>query len=464
MLFLLWLPLAVAPPTPAAPAPPVTILSGHLAHAPAGDTVYLWPGGKEVKAPLSASGDFRFELKDLRQSVATKFTYAGQQTKLYLTPGDQLVMQLDFTDFDKTLVYSGKGSVENNYLAQSLYKFAYGPPSSLLRAGDWPTGTPTAARRVSDELRQARRAYLAEYAKSHRLPAAFVRNEQLTIDVDWATALLGYAFKQDGKGLPADYFDFLRETPTKEISQLWGKSYVDNSLVANFVMGYQVRLVPSRQLSTDPAEGPRLYQLATAELGEGRARDWVMEILLSSNMRSNLPGARAFYRTFQQHNHDSLTARLFRKGMANQQRIVAGQPAPDFTLLDNMGKQVSLSDFKGKVVYLDFWGTWCPPCMREMTEFSHDLKKQFEGRDVVFLYVSVGDPEAKWRQTIVEKQFNSPNSVHLRSPDQIIADTYLINGYPSYYLIGRDGRLLQPYTSRPSEGAKTVAAIEAALK
>jgi cytochrome oxidase Cu insertion factor (SCO1/SenC/PrrC family) len=101
--------------------------------------------------------------------------------------------------------------------------------------------------------------------------------------------------------------------------------------------------------------------------------------------------------------------------------------------------------------------------MHEMTEFSHDLKKQFEGRDVVFLYISVGDAEAKWQKTLVDKQFTSANSVHLRSSGSEEAIAYQVNGYPSYYLIDREGRFVQAYTSRPSEGAKTVAAIEQAL-
>jgi peroxiredoxin len=458
-LWLLALGSVLAGPTP----PSRTVLSGHLDHAPAGDSVQLLVGEKRVKTPLGPNGDFRFELKDLKQNTPMSFSYAGQRTELYLLPGDQLVMHLDFKDFDKTLTYAGRGSDVNNYLAQALYKYSYGPDNEFLRIQDFPKGTPAEARQASDALRQSRREFLATYAKAHPLPASFQRDEQVAIDMTRATMLLAYAARHEAAELPDGYFDFLTQTPVREMCQHLGRSIIDNSLLANFVMGYQYRLVPKGQLSTDPAEGPRLYQTAAAEVGDTRANSWAMEMLLFDNVRTNMAGAMAFYPTFRQHNRDSATARAVRQAIASRQRLNAGQPAPAFTLTDNTGKQVSLSDFKGKVVYLDFWGTWCGPCMHEMTEYSHALKKQFEGRDVVFLYISVGDAEAKWQKTLVDKQFTSANSVHLRSNDSAEALAYQVNGYPSYYLIDRQGRFVQAYTSRPSESAKTVAAIEQAL-
>jgi peroxiredoxin len=303
---------------------------------------------------------------------------------------------------------------------------------------------------------------LASYAKAHPLPASFRRDEQLAIDITWATMQLGYAAR-NSENLPEDYFDFMAATPVRELSQHHGRSFIDNSLLANFVMSYQYRLVPGGQLSTDPTEGRRIYQTANAELGDTKARSWVLQNLMYDNIRRNMAGAQAFYPTFRQFNRDSVVARSVRKVFADRLSLSAGKPAPAFTLTDNTGKKVSLSDLRGKVVYLDFWGTWCGPCMKEMTESAPALKKKFEGRDVVFLYISVGDPEAKWQQTLTEKQFTSPNSVHLRSATTDEAIAYQVDGYPSYYLIDREGHFVQAYTSRPSESDKTVAAIEQAL-
>jgi peroxiredoxin len=477
MLPSLWL-LALSSALAGPPKSPRTVFSGHLANAPAGDTVRLFVGEKRVKAPLSPSGDFRFEFDDLQGTTPTPvhFTYAQQSTRLYLLPGDQLRLTLDFKDFDHSLVYSGRGSDANNYMAQSLWKFEFGLADGVPRPKDQlkPTTTPTEMRRAADAFRQQRLAFLAAYTKAHPLPVASRRDAEFAINLQWATQLLDYvsyrrANAAPGEAAPSEvvppaYFDFLQQAPLKELSQHLGRGLDENTAVMQFLYAYQDRLAPSGTLSTDPADGPRLYRLATSELGAGKIRDVEMQMLMMWKLEKDLPGALAFYPTFRLHNADSTLARTVRQSIAHRQRLVVGKPAPAFALLDNTGKQVSLADLRGKVVYLDFWGTWCAPCMREMTEFSHNLKKKFEGRDVVFLYISVGDPEDKWQKTLAESHFTSPNSVHLREPKEASASVaYQVNAYPTYWLIGRDGRIIDAHAPRPMEGEKTVAAIEQAL-
>lgn len=115
-------------------------------------------------------------------------------TRLYLVPGDQLVMRLDFNEFDKTLGYSGRGSDINNYLAQAQWKFEYGPAGDVPRPQEQlrPGLAPAEMRRNADAFRQARRTYLATYAQAHPLPAAFRRDAEFAIDLDWGTQLLEY--------------------------------------------------------------------------------------------------------------------------------------------------------------------------------------------------------------------------------------------------------------------------------
>jgi len=463
--------LLAGPPT----APPVTRFGGHLDHAPAGDSVELWVGPRRVTSTLSPGGDFQFEFKDLRTTTPVHFSYARQSTRLYLLPGDQLRLKLDFKDFDKSLTYSGRGADVNNYMAQALWKFEFSPPGNEPRPMDQltPATTPAEMRRRADAFRQQQLAFLAEYAKAHPLPATFRHDAALFIDVSWGTQLLRYAEYYRGQKnadgsprpvLPETYFSFLKEIPLRELAEHLGRGYDENTAVGWFVSAYQERLLPTGKLPTDPAAGPRLYRLATAELGDTKARNMLLDIIMFGRLNDDLPGVLAFYPTYRLHNRDSTTARNLRARLAQLQLLGEGKPAPAFTLTDNTGKKVSLSDFKGKVVYLDFWGTWCGPCMREMTEFAPALKKQFEGRDVVFLYISVSDPEAKWQQALASQHFTSSNSVHLRSATSAEADAYQVMSYPSYFLIGRDGRFIKLNATHPSDGAATVAALEAALK
>jgi peroxiredoxin len=441
-----------------------------VAHAPAHDTLWVAVNEEFKKVPLGPNGDFRVELPGLVVPLPVNVDCEKGRARLYVVPGDQLHLTADYQDFDRSLHYTGRGAEANNYLAQATWKFEKDPASAVPRPADQVTKTtiPAEMRRNADVYRQRRLDHLAAYAKANKLSAEFQREMEVLIAADWASSLLGYASSRyrsvaPGMELPASYYDFMAQVPVKELTQHYGRSISDNSQFINLTMMYGRRLLPSGDFSTDPTEGPRLYQLATAELGEGAARDKVLLKLLEGNIRHNLPGARAFYATFRQHIADSAVARAIRADMARVRPTSAGQLAPAFTLTDNTGKWVSLADLRGKVVYLDFWGTWCAPCMTELTQHSHALKQKFEGRDVAFVYISVNDAEAKWQKVLADKQLGSPNSVHLRSPNAEVPTAYEVQGYPTYWLIDRAGRIVDTQAPRPSEGARTVAAIEQAL-
>ena len=457
------------------PAPPAPArLHGHLDHAPAHDTVRLnygrhfGPG--TVKTVLDPAGNFSIALKDLTAGTPVQFAYAGQRTTLYLAPGDDVRMTLDFSRFDESLKYDGRGAAASNYLAQSLWKFEFGPAGPVPRPV--PTATTTAAqiRQQADAYRQAQRDFLATYAQAHPLPADFQRNLALDLDLNWANTLLSYPgdyryFAKQEPTLPATYFDFLQQLPLKKFDQYLGdRGMAGNTAVMRFLTNYSNRLAPTGKLSTDPAEARRHYALAQADFGPSTASlDRAMYQLYFWKLNSNLDGVVAAYPAFRAYNRDSTFARDLRVLIGRQLAVQVGSPAPAFTLLDQTGKNVSLADLRGKVVYLDFWGTWCAPCMKEMPA-SIELKKKFEGRDVAFVFISVGDKEEKWQKVLAAEHLAGSNSVQLRSPEgNDVANRYQVMSFPTYWLIGRDGHIVTRTAPRPSTGSEAVAAIEQAL-
>jgi peroxiredoxin len=459
-LFLFIVGLAAA----AAPAPPITVLSGHLAHAPARDTVRLQVGAHRYKAALSATGDFRLTINGLKEATPADFTYARQHTTVYLAPSDDVRLTVDFPNFDETITYTGRGAVPNNYLARAGWQFRYGPEA--LRT---PATTPAEMRQLADTFRQRQLKFLADYDQATPLPPAFRHDQEFGIALEWGVQLFDYVGYRQAQApaagtLPASYFDFVRELPVAELPRYDGRSQADNDQVGHLLLSYQHRLAPSGHLDPDPAATPRLYALAGTELGSTALRDKALYLLLNWKLEDDLPGVLAAYPTFKRLNQDSSYARNLHAILARRVRLSVGQPAPAFALSDNAGKKVTLADLRGKVVYLDFWGTWCPPCLTELNNYSHALKKQFEGRDVVFVYISVNDTEAKWQQILAARHLTSPNAVHLRQPkDGQVAFNYQVNSFPTYWLIDRAGRILDMQAPHPSDGAKTVAAIEQAL-
>lgn len=133
------------------------------------------------------------------------------------------------------------------------------------------------------------------------------------------------------------------------------------------------------------------------------------------------------------------------EGTAEEQGACMANAKPanlDFTLPDLDGKQVTLSDFKGKVILLNFWATWCGPCKAEIPGFV-ELQNQFKN-DLVVIGFSVDDPVDKARAFATEYKMNYPVLLGLGREE--VQDAYgPIWGIPASFLISRDAKVCRKH-------------------
>ena len=141
--------------------------------------------------------------------------------------------------------------------------------------------------------------------------------------------------------------------------------------------------------------------------------------------------------------------------------VEVGQPAPAFTLPQQGGSSLSLSDLKGKVVYLDFWASWCGPC-RQSFPWMNELQARYGSRGLKVVGINVDSRKADADGFLgqVPAQFTVAFDGKGDAPG-----LYKVKGMPSSYLIGPDGRVLKVHSGFRAEDRKELeAAIEAALK
>ncbi len=116
--------------------------------------------------------------------------------------------------------------------------------------------------------------------------------------------------------------------------------------------------------------------------------------------------------------------------------IASGDRAPEFRLQTLDGRQVSLSDFRGKVVLVHFWATWCPPCVDEIPTLDR-LYHELGGRDLELLAVSADEGGADAVTAFMKK--NRIDVPVLLDPDRKVAGLYGTYKFPETYIVDRQG-------------------------
>ncbi len=124
-----------------------------------------------------------------------------------------------------------------------------------------------------------------------------------------------------------------------------------------------------------------------------------------------------------------------------------GQMAPNFSVKDQLGNTISLSELRGKIVLLDFWGVWCGPCRRKLPH-TQKIFDQFKNKGLAVIGIHSAFRTEKTADFIAENNYTFPTGIDTGHT----AKDYRVTGWPTYYLIDKEGRLAWgPKHAPPSE-------------
>lgn len=139
-----------------------------------------------------------------------------------------------------------------------------------------------------------------------------------------------------------------------------------------------------------------------------------------------------------------------------------GEKAINFTGQDLTGKNVSLTDFKGKIVLVDVWATWCGPCKAEIPALKK-MEEEMHGKDIVFMSVSVDDEkdQQKWKDFVAKENLKGVQLFAGKTND--ILKNYKITGIPRFMIFDKKGNVVMLNAPRPS-GTELKLLLEKELK
>lgn len=126
----------------------------------------------------------------------------------------------------------------------------------------------------------------------------------------------------------------------------------------------------------------------------------------------------------------------------------AGTHAPDFEFITDSGEKMQLLDYKGEVVYISFWASWCGPCIKGFEKYA-DIRKEMADAGVVLLNISIDKNEQDWKDAVARLKIEGKHGL---VPHSELRETYQLYNVPRYEIMGKEGEFL--YLNR--DGGKSV--------
>ena len=390
---------------------------------------------KDIALHLDAEGCF-----DTIISLKAPAYYNISRNTLYLSPGDDLDIKI--TQKNTEAEFSGKGADANLYLKNRLFPHA----GSYLHGGVNMKENFAQTHRFIDSMAMARREQLNNLQKVSK---EFKKMENARISADVLNSYSYYPtyaniYAQVNKAPEVairkhqvdSFYTSLASEMRPLVEELNHSTVLDVAVVRS-VLG---SLMNDRQLK-GWSEGmefvPEVKDLLMASKWIDRLNGHVDVSVIN--------GATDFAQTI---GNEEYAQEILLK-VKNAGKLLPGQPAIDFSLSDIEGNNYSLSDFKGKVLYLDFWATWCGPCTKESPYFE-SLAKKFIDKDVLFLPISMDNSKKTWSKYL---KSHSKELVQYHSIDPILKNEWCIKGIPRFVLIDKNFNIVNAYAERPSDTA-----------
>lgn len=363
---------------------------------------------------------------------------------LYATPGTALHVAFDADNRNQMPVVEGDNDLESSFILSYNIEIAGKYNQSVLfskvREQDWEGFTG-----YMESMYLEQKGFLHNYPDYAALDADFTSLMYTNILYGKYVWLMQYGlyydfFRPDGPPLPDEYFGFLGEAADFRDEHTRSREYF------SFVNMY----VEYKAEATEEVSRNILHFDTADELLPGRSRELAQaQVVISALSFGDFEEGLALYQRFNESDVSADIGAIVSAEYQIQKALSPGMPAPGFTLTDINGDEVSLDDFLGKVVYLDFWASWCGPCIQQIPHAKELKKRMADQKDLVFLYVSVDTDEDAWRKMVADREIQG---VHVNVPGfgHDVPASYNLRGVPTFYLIGRDGNIFDNRPPRPS--------------
>jgi len=440
------------------------------------DTVYLkidnnYLGDRyDVMKMPSNGGKFAFTFKLDRDRVV-ELSYIDKTYQLYLEPGDDLMIDIQLGDLGSTFVFNGKAAANNKFLYEFNTKFKKDYDTAFLHDKILNDGIDPLENFLFDSKKNQMDFY-KNYADKGSLSESFKKYIENTMRYYYYGNIYSYPIIRGNSDnaikvvtpIPSimieNVDDKLADNPDALICETYRNFLIyyityATSVANNYAKfnDYTVSMDKKFRIAGDHLNGmPYLFFVAK---------------FMYDTYEKVIPSRLKFYyndlvtidksKIYAPHILAKCGARMKEKDpvITKQSESINASTDYKFKLVDLKGAPVSLGSFKGKVVYIDFWASWCGPCRAEMP-FSKALHQKLtdkQKKNMVFLYISIDGNEENWKKAIEQLGIEGVMTISPGNWSSEAVKFFGFNSIPHYMIMDKKGIIVDKEAKRPSNPA-----------
>ena len=432
------------------------------------------------------SSSFAFEL-NLAHPQPVTFLAAKKKVTVFLAPGDRLELKMNLDENGaERLRFSGPAAPQNTFLHKFLEEFGPHFDKEIMEARILATPVDVLELDLYSQRQKQNKALDAAFQDSDFPQAfrAYLRNEVAYAYDRWLLAYPIVRAEASAKILEVKHLPRIIQQGI-DAKNLVKEAALPSQVYRDYVWYYMTYF-------TSEKNGFKKFKDYNNSLNQkaeyagshlkGEVLTWYLSKLLADNCNKIAPGTvermrsaikkggnatpylKAVAGRCEEMNAGKIaSAEVVKKGKRKKLKhkkrtkmTKKGTEKYDFRMVDLDGKAMHLSDFAGKVVYIDFWASWCGPCRGQMPfskKLHHKLKEELskkEEKEIVFLYISIDQDEKSWRKGIEAMQIEGTHGFsNARWPDGA-GNFFQIPGIPRYMIMNKDGEIVNKNAARPS--------------
>jgi len=371
----------------------------------------------------------------------------------YLTPSHKINLHLE----NDSIKFSGVGGDENNYLIKKE-KYIRSLPSTAPSSSNYANLSENKYLSIVNSNYTKKTAFLNSFKN---LDKRFIELEKESFYYDKMVRLVFYESN----------LQYLKDDKSFKVSQNFPDLYnnidlKNEKLLIHYNYLFYVNSYLKRKIKEKLKKNPDLDEVITGleTANEEIENKAIKERLIFWRYKWGLVKSKNIDKAYQKFNlivKNKKYQEIIRNKYLKIKKIGKGDIAPTFRLLDKYNSSVSLSDFKGNIVYIDIWNTYCKPCIVEIPKFEK-LKKRFSKNKIKFVSICVNSPKENWNKMIEKKNLTGIQLFSEKSNGEFFKK-FMFNSSPRYILIDKDGKIVESHAGKPSD-QKLIEEIERLLK